>query len=264
MKELQKYVLLAVLAGAVLAGCRNDDDEPCCDPTNPECPNYDPCHGKIETSAHFTIAQQYSPFGENANVFIEDDIVTGGTLKFSAMPQEGAVYTWVLGADTIVGGHEVTMPLGSLPVGTYGNSLIVTKTPDTLCFPSDTGVDQYFRSFTRIDGCDVAFLGRFRGVFSSLPSDSIEIELVGSSSINSIEPCNEPSNSSAIFAINFNLENDSVRLYSNGGVNSRYSFESLGTVGTPEGEFIYDSSADQATASYTIDGQPYSFTGRKL
>jgi len=264
MKSLKNYFLIALLGVALLAGCRSDDDAPCCDATNPECPNYDPCHGSIETSAHFTIAQQYFPVGENADVFIEDDIVTGGTLKFSAIPQDGAIYTWVLGADTIIGGHEITMPLGSLPAGTYANSLRVTKEPDTLCFPSDTGVDQFFRSFTRIERCSTSFLGRYRGIISEQLPDSVEIELVSSTSVNSVEPCDNSSIFGAIFSINFRLENDTTRLYSNGAVNSRVSFESLGTVGTAEGEFIYNSSTDQAKASYTINDEHYSFTGRKL
>jgi len=264
MKNFKNCFLIGLLGVAVLIGCEKDDDTaPCCDPSNPACSNYDPCFGKVATTAYFTIAQQYYPIGENANVFIEDDIVSGGTLKFTAIPQEGVTYTWLLGADTIVGGYEVTIPLGNLPEGIYGNSLTVSREPDSLCFPNDDGVDHFSRSFTRIDGCEAAFLGRFRGMFLNL-EDSVDIELVGSSSIQSVQPCDLPSNSSATFSVNFRLENDTTRLYSDGGVNSRYSFVSLGTVGTATGEFIYDSSTNRAVATYSIDNVNYSFTGRKL
>ena len=248
----------------LLQCCKDDDDNTCWDPSNPECSNYDPCYGEQETTAFFTIAQQYFPVGDNSDVYIEDDIVTGGRIKFSAIPQEGAIYTWILGIDTIVGDFEITRTLGDLPEGTYPNSLIVTKEPDSLCFPSDDGAAEFSRSFTKIDGCDVAFLGRYRGIFSSIPGDSVEIELVSSSSTNSIEPCDEPSNSGAIFSINFGIEEDTTRLYSNGAVNSQFSFNSLGTVGTAEGEFIYNSDLDKATAEYQIDDANYSFTGRKI
>jgi len=262
MKQVFFYSMVFLFV--VVTGCKEDDEDQCCDPTNPECANYDPCFGKEETTAFFTIAQQYWPIGENSDIFIEDDIVTGGKIKFSAIPQEGATYTWILGADTIEGGPEIIRTLGEVPDGTYLNSLVVTKEPDILCFPSDDGVAEFSRSFTKIDGCDVAFLGLYKGTFASIPEDSVEIELVSSSSVNSIEPCDQPSNTGAIFSINFGIEEDTTRLYSNGAVNSQFSFLSLGTLGTAEGEFIYNSSLDKATAEYQIDDTNYSFTGRKI
>lgn len=265
MKKLNlKYVLL--LAGVVLLtlhSCKKDEEE-CCDPTNPECINYDPCYGSTETTAFFTIAQQYWPAGENADVYIEDDIVTGGELKFSAIPQEGATYTWILGADTIVGDFEITRTLGDLPDGTYENSLIVTKVPDTVCFPLDDGVADFTRSFTRIDGCERAVLGRYIGLFEAQSSDSVIIEVASSPSLNEIEPCDSQSLLGAIHSVNFNLQNDTIRLFLNGYANSRLSFESLGSVGTPTGEFIYDPELDRAIANYHIDEISYSFIGRKI
>lgn len=262
-KKLSLFYILFIVT-AVWVSCGNDDEQTCYDPTNPECSNYDPCIGKIGTTAYFTIAQRYWPFGENANIFIEDDIVTGGTLKLAAIPQEGAVYTWVLGIDTIVGGSEITIPLGNLPQGIYGNSLTVTKTVDSLCLPLDNGMAQFSRSFTRIDGCDRAILGRFKGVFSHLPNDSTEIETIASSSVESVEPCDLPSNASAIFAINFGLNNDTIRLRLNGGANSQFSFESLNAIDRPEGEFVFDQILNIARADYSIGNATYSFTGRKL
>ena len=264
MKALQKYTLLAVLAGAVLAGCRNDDDEPCCDPTNPECPNYDPCHGKMETSARFTIAQQLGGIGEEASIFVEDDVVTGGTLKFSATPQEGAMYTWILGADTIVGGPEVTIPLGSLPNGTYNNSLIVHKEADTLCFPNDTGQDQFFRAFTKISGCDAAILGRYRGVFNLQPNDSVEIEFARSTSVTQILPCSPTATTNAVFFVNCNMQGDSIVINGTGGVNRKLTFGAFGSLDRPEGFAYLDIGLQHITSEYTIDDVPFVFNGIKL
>lgn len=260
---MRNYFFYSMLFLAVeVTGCKEEDE--CCDPTNPECANYNPCYGKMETTAFFTIAQQYYPVGENSDIFIEDDIVTGGKIKFSAIPQEGATYTWILGADTIVGDPEITRTLGELPDGTYPNSLIVTKEPDTVCYPLDDGVAAFTRSFTQIDGCDRAILGKYIGLFENQSSDSVIIEIASSPSLNEIEPCDSESFLGAVFSVNFDLQNDTIRLRLNGGVNSSMSFESLGSIDVPEGEMVYNISQDLIKADYTIDDIHYSFTGRKL
>lgn len=262
-KYIQTIFLAAGLAFVFSACCR-DDDNTCSDPTNPKCENYDPCYGKIPTTAEFTIAQQYWGAGANTDVYFEDDTVTGGTLKFIATEQEGATYTWILGADTIVGGYEITKSLGVLPEGVYSNSLIVTKPIDSLCFPNDSYESQFSRSFVKINGCDRAIFGRYFGVFAKSPLDSVEIELISSSSFNNVEPCHIPSNEGAIFSVNFNLNGDTIRLNRNGLVNKRMSFTALNQLGIPEGEIIYDSYTNQVSAIYSIDDIDYHFTGRKL
>ncbi len=131
MSQIFKSAFLVVGVGLFLTSCKGDDENECCDPSNPECANYDACFGKLETTAFFTISQALSNFGDNNSVFIEYDVITGGTLKFSAIPQEGATYTWILGVDTTIGGPEITTTIGTLSNGSYPNTLIVTKTLDT-------------------------------------------------------------------------------------------------------------------------------------
>lgn len=266
MKRFRYIQTVFVAMGLVLVfySCCRDDDNTCSDPTNPECENYDPCYGKIPTTAEFTIAQQYLGAGPNADIYFEDDTVTGGTLKFIAKEQEGATYTWILGIDTIVGGYEITKPLGVLPEGSYSNSLIVTKQADTICFPNDEGIAQFNRSFIKINGCDRVIFGRYFGVFSKSPTDSVEIELIASSSYTHVQPCHIPSNEGGIFSVNFNLNGDTIRLKRYGLVNKRMSFKSEFQIGVPDGEIIYDSYKDQVTAIYSIDDVDYHFTGRKL
>jgi hypothetical protein len=263
MKSSFQYLAMLFMVAAVVAQCKKDD-EPCCDPTNPACPNYDPCFGKLETTAFFTIAQRLGPIGENANVFITDDVVLGGMLKFSAIPQEGATYTWILGIDTIVGGPEITTNLGSLPFGTYPNTLIVTKTPDTLCFPNVPGVAQFTRSFTRISVCHAQILGKFKSVFSSgSATDSTEIELARSPSIQQIQPCIPGSSNSGQFFVNANNNGDTFKMAGDGMANKILSFKAYGAVDQPEGMAVIDSTGI-ITVDYTLGGIGYFFRGRKL
>ena len=99
MKALEKYVLLALLAGVVLAGCRDDDDAPCCDATNPECPNYDPCWNQKPT-ANFRMRQTSPGF-----VIPEDlqaewcDTILGSGVEFLADMEGALSYTWQIGTE---------------------------------------------------------------------------------------------------------------------------------------------------------------------
>jgi hypothetical protein len=262
MKNIIFYSLLFLFVA--VTSCKEDDEDQCRDPTNPECANYDPCFGMVETTAFFTISQALSGFGDNASVFIEDDVVTGGTLKFSAIPQEGATYTWILGVDTIEGNFEITTELGSLPNGVYPNKLIVTKQTDTTCFPLDTGIDEYTRSFTKITGCEAAILGRYRGVFSSNPTDSTEIELALSPSPQGILPCNPNGGSGFVFIVNANLNGDSIRTDGDGFVNTQFHFKAFGAIDQPEGKAILNSENEVLSAEYSIGDVDYLFSGIKL
>ena len=47
---MKKFYYLLILA-LLWAGCKEDDEEECFDPTNPECSNYDPCYGNEPTAA---------------------------------------------------------------------------------------------------------------------------------------------------------------------------------------------------------------------
>jgi hypothetical protein len=264
MKEILKISFLLLLIIALAVGCKDDDENTCCDPTNPECPNYDPCFGKVNTTALFTISQRLSSFGDNASVFIEDDVVTGGTLKFTAIPQEGAIYTWILGSDTTVGGPEITTNLGNLPFGTYPNSLIVTKPADTLCFPDDSGIDEFTRSFTAVSICEAAILGRYQGVFASQPNDSTEIEFaVSSSPLEILLPC-DPNNITSVFFVNANMEGDTLKTGANGFANTVFPFVAFGAIDQPEGTAVIDLESNIMTVTYTLGDSSYSFTGIKL
>lgn len=266
MKGIKYLLIKAAFVGltVVIFGCKSDDNT-CYDPSNPECENYDPCYDKLPTTAEFTISKQYFPFGANANFFVEDNILTpGGNLRFTAIPQEGASYTWIIGADTVFGEYEITKGLNDFSVGTHNNTLIVTKPTDTICFPHDKGSVQFDRSFIKIRSCEATVLGKYRGVFSTNPSDSVVIILALSPSFNSIEPCDSTAVVGEFFSVNFNANEDTVPLNINGFVNTQISFESQNETGIPEGEVIYDPIKNSVEAIYSNDLVNYHFTGRKL
>lgn len=260
-------ILLLAFVTLLFSSCDPDDDNTCCDPSNPECENYDPCYGKIPTTAEFTIAQQYAPFGPNAYIYIEDSVLTyGGQMRFKAVEQEGASYRWILGLGTVYDEIEVYKTIGSLPPGAYPVFLQVTKTPDSLCFPADDGVANRMQHFHLINGCDALKLGKFRGVFATSLQDTTIIELALSSSLDSIAPCIPFSGGpSAIFSVNFNGMGDTIRSsYIAGGVNSEIEFNSAGAVDEPDGTLKVDPATGEVIAEYTIGETNYLFRGVKL
>ncbi|TVR38464.1 MAG: hypothetical protein EA392_09770 [Cryomorphaceae bacterium] len=91
--------MLVVLAGMVLVGCRNDDDAPCCDPTNPECPNYDPCWDKYPT-ADFKMRQTSVGFVIPDHLQAEwCDTILGSGVEFLADMEGALSYTWQIGSE---------------------------------------------------------------------------------------------------------------------------------------------------------------------
>ncbi len=262
--KLLKYIFLLVLAAAVLTQCKKDDDDPCCDPTNPECPNYDPCLGKIETTSDFAILQPYAQVGPNAGTYFEDSVTFGATMRFVAKDTTADSYRWILGVDTIYNEIEVTRSSFSLPEGSYPVTLKVTKDPDSLCFPLDDGMDEKTKFFTKINGCDAAIWGEYRGVLKSNVNDSLIIILLVSPSPNTIQPCNPQSPVGYAFGLNLLGQNDTIRLEGNGRTNTRYSFHLENSTSDNTGEAILDLGTGRIEISYSLDGDSEKFHGIKL
>jgi len=259
-----KYLLL--LAGVILItlhACKKDEEE-CCDPTNPKCPNYDLCIGKIETTADFDILIPYAQVGVNAGTYYEDSVTFGATMRFVAKDTAASSFRWILGVDTIYDEIEVTRSAFSLPVGSYPVTLKVTKDPDSLCFPLDDGMDEKTKFFTKISGCDAAIWGEYKGVLESNSNDSLVVQLILSSSTNSIEPCDPQSVIGAVFGLNLFNESDTVKLIGNGTTNTRYSFHIENNTSGNTGEAVLDIETGLMEISYSLEGDTEKFNGIKL
>src|SRR5690606_36172120 len=79
------------------AACDRDDDQPCDDPTNTDCPNYDPCFGKDSVTATFQFLARYG-VGADAPWYPETKFI-GSPFRFSAIDTAADSYTWYLGTD---------------------------------------------------------------------------------------------------------------------------------------------------------------------
>ena len=265
MKVLEKYFLLALLAGAVLAGCRDDDDEPCCDPTNPECPNYDPCFGENPVTAEFRMFDEIFTAGPEANTWYEDDVIWDGRIKFQAV-EKNAYYKWYLG-DQVVEGYGDSVVIRNtvhLDPGFYPAALVVEKEPNTSCFPQDSGRDSTFRFFQVKNVCDLLIMNKFKGVYEHSPTDSIVIQFFPAK----LGPGNqgfEFSCDNFQFMVSVNLQgiNDSISFFgftSTALLNRYWKQRNTGSL-APVGDFEVFPDLT-CRGEYRIINQDYVFTGK--
>ncbi len=253
----------------LLLSCRNDDDEtltpPCNDPTNEACPNYDPCFGKLPTTAEFTMANRMGFYPPWNTTFFEDSIFFGGLIKFEAVDSTADFYQWIFGIDTLEGGPELRTAyrtISSLPPGQYFAKLTVEKIADETCFPEDIGRDSVYKNFYYIyDVCEAAVINKFKGVFEDMPQDSVVIELLRA--FNGHPECTD---NAKLHCINFLGNGDTLNVGFDivGSSNRIIYWDKIGS-GTPliKG-FLHVASDDSVVAEYMILGTEKKFRGRVL
>lgn len=264
MRQLFFYSTLLFLVA--VASCKKDDDIsecPCDDPSNPECPNYDPCLLENRITANFKIYDDVFSGGPNSDQWFEDDVLYGGRIKFEAVEQD-ANYKWYLGQETLEGTeyHEVVKTLFDLNPGTYSAALRVQKEPNLQCFPNDTGIDSTFRTFEVVGICDLMIMNKFKGVFESAPNDSIILEFFPYKLL----PGNQDwevacEDISGIGYINFSGQHDTILDGSASGILNRYFERYTIDQFIPKGYFevFIDSTC---IADYEMYGQQMVFTGK--
>lgn len=99
LKTIQT-VFLAFGLALIFSSCDPDDDNTCCDPTNPECENYDPCWNVIPT-ADFRMRGTSVGFPVSENLLAEwcDTIYKSG-VEFKANMQNAVEYRWYIGSES--------------------------------------------------------------------------------------------------------------------------------------------------------------------
>ncbi|MFT6998496.1 MAG: hypothetical protein ACJAQ4_002258 [Cryomorphaceae bacterium] len=97
MKNYFFYSLLFL--AVVVTGCK-EEDEDCCDVSNPDCSNYDPCWDAMP-SADFKMRGTSVGFPVSENLLAEwcDTIFNSG-VEFMADMEDAEVYEWYIGTET--------------------------------------------------------------------------------------------------------------------------------------------------------------------
>ncbi|NEN25653.1 hypothetical protein G3O08_19345 [Cryomorpha ignava] len=173
MKHLNEIFKFGLVCCLILgfSSCNPDDDQeaPCCDPTNPACPNYDPCIAVTEPTADF--AMQEGVMTNNGFIFGRDDSVFYTDVRYSAL-HDSSIYThtWYLGAEVIsdpvfsrTHNYSPEVRPDFITV-----SHVIEFPVDSTCFTNLTGRDSLSRTYYLIKYVnELAVYGNFRGVFEN-------------------------------------------------------------------------------------------------
>ncbi|NEN25253.1 hypothetical protein G3O08_17285 [Cryomorpha ignava] len=247
-----------------LVSCKNDDENECCDPSNPECENYDPCYAVEEPTAKIQMREQYIRPGEGF-FWAPYDSVFYNDVQFSS-PYTGPEYehTWYLGSEIITDpvftrSHPIERPQ-FITV-----SHVITFPVDSACYENLTGRDSTSATYYIIEFWN-EFLsyGRFRMVFEN-ETDSFDLELTWiyeDGSPIGIPPIEE--NNPLTLAINFHNLGDTIDIPFGGRNLENFLSGSDGNL-MPRGLLTVDS-VDRRTVTmeYQYLNQPFKLSGRVL
>lgn len=162
-----------------ISGCGED----CTDETNIDCPNYDPCHDAVETSAGFRFGYTVGTQAGGINhTFYTDTFLPGQRIGFFADDEEAESYKWTVGVDdrtwdtpyfSLKFDKADSLVLYSEPIEVR---LITHRVPQTDCYPDDNGVDTSYRYIHFLRPTNT-FIGTWRGTLSENPDKVYDIKI---------------------------------------------------------------------------------------
>lgn len=191
--------ILILLVAAILCGmfscqgCKDDIPEPCNDPGNPQCPNYDPCHGrKTPVSAAFDVRGVL--IGGGTRLIPEDTIIAGSRLLFVALDSTpGTTYEWEVGSPLNTSrniSYWLDFRCEDVSRQTIPVRLIASRLADSTCLSASELRDTFIRNLYFFPMREASFFGRWKGALDSAPNEIYTLEL-GYEDVNpNEEPCN--------------------------------------------------------------------------
>ncbi|MEL6626649.1 MAG: hypothetical protein AAFQ83_04985 [Bacteroidota bacterium] len=170
---------ILALIGCIL--CLGISCKRCDDPSDPDCPNYDPCFEVSPISADFDIMAQLRYYDSERNGFGDtlvsrDTMRVGTRVKFVA-PEGYDTYEWKVGKDPRTFDEPTVSLLFTEPEGRVRVQLIVTSERQTNCLSPTERRDTLEKSFTIVPFQTAPIFGRYRGVLDSAPADSFDVSL---------------------------------------------------------------------------------------
>lgn len=176
-------VLFGYLLLGALSSCNPDEDQPCNDPTNVYCPNYDPCLVFGPADASFIMYDTISlNFADTAFAMEIWDSTGAGNARVYFRANDiraGATYTWKVGLDQrTFEGPEFHLGFTGF-AGTIDISLMVTIEDEFACWSEAEKVDTFTRTLHFVDkqAEDWPIMGTFRGALESTPNESLDLTM---------------------------------------------------------------------------------------
>ncbi len=247
----------------MFSACGPDDDNTCCDPTNPECPNYDACYGVEEPDAGFTMEEFL--ITNDGLVSAGDDSIFFNDIFFTANFQGDSItHKWYLGSEVIEEASfnrtHGTIPSSQRP--TFITISHVIKYPmNHECYLRPTGIDSVSRTYRLIKYWnEFATLGTFRCQIEN-QTDSFDVKFaIVDENFNPADVFNP---SADLVAINFHNNGDTLYDFPIITRNSLASFNGSGSQ-RPNGMFRLTEQPRIYTMDYILYLNSYILTARKI
>jgi hypothetical protein len=175
MKNIILFVIAVSLLG--LGACHK-----CNDPGNPACSNYDPCYGKVPTTASFKmrefsdstlLPQALQPYWKR---YYSDSC--NQQMIFTA-DLDSAIYEWHIGAGVYTS-KSFSLNFSSVSVPSIiPVTLIVRKPHDAKCDPDGKDIDTVTQNLYVLGiNMNKYLLGTYQGTFTDAPSTVSTFQLV--------------------------------------------------------------------------------------
>ena len=170
------FVLLSITSTCCIQSCK--EKEPCQEPRNPECENYNPCIDFVKTSADFTIQEDLvmeynTQTGQNISC---DTVLAGNDVYFTAK-QNFESYTWrIIGDPNFERTGKQFKIWFDRPMNLQVQ-LIGKRKPNIQCDPFDTGIDTFTRRLVVFYSDKSLLVGTFEGIEISEPNNSFSFTI---------------------------------------------------------------------------------------
>lgn len=142
MKKVTLYTSIFLASALLMLACKKEKPEL-------GISDQDPCGCVSEVSAEFTIEEITTYIVED--IWIETDTLwNGGGARFTAK-EENATYKWYIGSQvfttrSVFRSFPPHIKDVNIPI-----TLVVTKNPNSICYPNDDGYDSIVKTFYIVD-----------------------------------------------------------------------------------------------------------------
>lgn len=172
----KKYFSLIISVLCVVAMLLNSQCRSCDDPSNPDCPNYDPCYGKKPANADFAIKESvgyYTPVFPTKEPC--DTALQSNYVFFFPTDTLADSYEWRVGSDPRVFTSKVLY----LEFDVLGEIEVTLKVKYNLnrdCSFYKDSVAIKTKKLTVLPRPQARTIGIFNGYFTSKPQDTFNLE----------------------------------------------------------------------------------------
>jgi hypothetical protein len=178
MNKMSTIAIMLLFFSIAVGGCKKQ----CKDPSNPECPNYDPCFGKSDVSADFDVLTQLTAWYWNKDGFLTVDASVSkfsNNLIFKAKDASYKHYEWSVGTDIRRWREsEFFLSFGFREEQTIPVTLIVEGDPKKNCTDKTDWKDTLTRHVRFVNHVDFAIFGEYTGYLTNNPAEIFNVRIV--------------------------------------------------------------------------------------